>query len=373
MRTQIIVGLMVAAFVGACGNKATAPSSQTSGVGGQGGQLPDAGPADAGEQGGGGATAGGGGGDASADAPPAVTPTGLFVVDHWYLGDTDASDVPDKTAWKHLGLNLDGLSSNPASATHCLAYQDTDPAKIKEDGDDGADNSFGRNLVPLIQSAGIDLSKSINSSVATGWSTLLIRTNLLDLPPGAGAASVQIYDTAVTASPPLFDGGDAFPIDSSALVAGGMEPGDAIATDPQAVLKGDTLTITLPADAALRLNFKSGPYQFGFTAHRVKLVLTMDPTRAHLSAGVVAGVFYTEEVITELDTALGNVDPALCTSGLLPSLGEIVRSAQDILADETNQSGVSCDAISFGLGFRGIAAKLGEIVPVQQPSNPCGG
>src|SRR5262245_16038008 len=98
--------------------------------------------------------------DAGTDALPPATPTGNFALWHIYLGDTDFNDVhvpcqeldPSKNplCWRHIGMNLDGQVSNVASP-HCDPYAGADPAKIKVDGDNGIDNSFGENIVPVVK------------------------------------------------------------------------------------------------------------------------------------------------------------------------------------------------------------------------------
>src|SRR5687768_1943973 len=51
--------------------------------------------------------------------------------------------------WKKVGMNIDGLNSTANSTDVCQPNSGGSPAYAHPDGDDGIDNSFGKNLLPM--------------------------------------------------------------------------------------------------------------------------------------------------------------------------------------------------------------------------------
>lgn len=310
---------------------------------------------------------------------PAIAPTGIFVVNQWHLGDADTKGMLDNCAWMNLGVDLDKLKSDETALDHCQTFGGPiDPTKIMKDGHNGIDNAFGHVLVPYIQQAIPEASKGVSASVQAGWSTLMIRTNLLDLPAGAKTVKARLYVTAPLGSAPFFDGTDFFRIDTDWLLPGSMDPDNAIAQDLQATIDGDRLTISIPDDTAFQLKFKPGEFELSLTAHRVRLILDMDPTHAYVVKGTIAGLFFAEECLVEIKRMLGNANTGFCDwtgfdDGAPGNVIDTLHGAQDILADGTNHAGSQCNAISFGIGFLAASANIGGAQDVDQPpTNPCG-
>jgi hypothetical protein len=69
-----------------------------------------------------------------------------------------------------------------------------------------------------------------------------------------------------------------------------------------------------------------------------------------MAAGTVAGVLPTESLVVAFQSYVGSISPSLC-GGAGAAITQAVGQASDILSDGTNASGVTCDAVSFGLTF----------------------
>jgi hypothetical protein len=94
---------------------------------------------------------------------------------------------------------------------------------------------------------------------------------------------------------------------------------------------------------------------------------------ARATQGVIVGVIATEDLLRELRTVAGLLDPSLCSGPTIESLEQQMRDASDIMTDGTNgDSNQTCDGISFGVGFDAVAGKLaGVAAPLAPPVDPC--
>src|SRR5689334_23254118 len=106
----------------------------------------------------GGAGAGGNAVDQTGRQPP-TPPDGagpgdgagtVFAIRKLYLGDTKRDGTPDPAAgWKDYGFNLDHLISTKDSKNLCKPLAGGAPSAVYPDGNDGIDNSFGKNILPI--------------------------------------------------------------------------------------------------------------------------------------------------------------------------------------------------------------------------------
>ncbi len=313
--------------------------------------------------------------DAAADAPHEADaklgpqPTGHFVVQHVYFGDTDRSDVADTAAWRSFGLDLDGKASTAQSSDTCTPYASANAALVATDGEGGIDNSFGENLMPAIKllSAGFgDFGQQVNANFEAGGSTILFRTNLLD---GAEPWVVREYLTAPHATAPTFDGRDVFAIDESSLAGGSIAIDDARVMDTAATLVGDTLTMHPYDEVLVAGSFGGASIQFH--VHHARVVMKLDATRMHVVEGALGGILRTNEFLADLHGVLGTLNPSFCSGSSWDFIVERVHQSEDILADGTNRAGVPCDAISVGLGFRAVAASYQGLAAVPVAETPC--
>jgi hypothetical protein len=292
--------------------------------------------------------------DGSGPMLPPVTPTGNFALWKVYLGDQGFDDVASPTAWQAFADDIDGKSSDGTSADDCTPTGPaSNPAGV--DGPGGIDNAFGKILVPLINGfTGVNFGDQLNSNIAAGEATLLVRTDLLTN-GGAGTHPVSLYTTTKFVGMPAFDGSDVFEIDQASLSSASID--DAIEKDPSAKLTGDVLTLAPSAPVVISSSYAG--VTFGFPIRKPRLTLQLDANRGRVVAGKITGVLNTDEFIAQLRLVVGAINTSYCSGFAWNGIVSQIQAAQDILDDGTNSGGTACNAISVGMGFKAVAAAYG--------------
>ncbi|MFH2009994.1 MAG: DUF4215 domain-containing protein [bacterium] len=292
-----------------------------------------------------------------------------LAMDGLYLGDTDWQAVSDPNAWELYGANLDGLITTATDTTgHCVAYAGASPAAVFPDGPGGLDNSFGRNVVPLLLGVLPSLSQETNAIIDNGQTTLLLLLEPI-LSPNMTGLYANLYGGAPLSAAPLWNGTDCWPVrredltDPSNITSAVMQFTDStVANDFWE--SGDTTTLTL--------SLKLGSVTLPLTVHEARLELQLAAGYSSGTDGVIAGVIDTEELVELVRDALGATDPGQCTGAAFSALADQLRQASDIMGDGTQDPTATCDAISIGLGFTMAEVRLGEIAPpATPPANPC--
>lgn len=325
-----------------------------------------------------GGTGGSGGSTRPPEAPsgpPAdgTTPT-VLAMDQLLIGDTDADGQPNADAWKSLGYDLDGLQSTPQSTDHCQPITGGSKDAIQSDGNGGIDNSFGRNLLPILTTFQPTTSQRVNQSLTTGEFTILFSLDNLGAATTQAAISSAVFaGTALPldARPPRFDGTDVWPVSSDFVMNADIaQPTVRFANSymvDDAWVSGSS-GVTL--DVALVL---SG---FSLNLHIVNALISMRVNGRGSSAtatdGVIAGVMDTETFVAEMRKVVGAIDPSLCQATYFDSVAQTIRGSSDIMLDGSNgDSTKTCNAISIGLGFAAGSATLGPVVDPPTPVDPC--
>lgn len=314
------------------------------------------------------------GGDPSAGrepqrpSAPATTVTAVhnYALHKLFLGDTDRAGTPNSSAWKKFGYNIDGKVSSSSSTDVCTLASSAAKA-TQADGENGIDNSFGLNIMPIITgTAGADASKRINDSINDGSFTVMVHVTGLD------DTSATQTNTGLKAL--LLAGGK---FDETAkptwTTADNWPVRPEILNSPT-----DPLSTKVRFDDAYRVNgtFVSGgrgQVSLSIAISGVSLdivinqaVLTFDvKSKGKATNGVIAGIIDTEELIKGLQKVAGRISTSLCASSAFDNIAAQIRQASDIMADGSNGPGKSCNGISVGLGFEsdeiGIPQKVGTL------------
>ena len=101
------------------------------------------------------------------------------------VGNADRDGTPNPAnGWQAYGFDLAHRASTAASVDLCQPRDGAATATVYPDGDDGIDNSFGRNVLPILLALAADYGEQVNASIASGHGTMLL--TLHDL--GAGAS-----------------------------------------------------------------------------------------------------------------------------------------------------------------------------------------
>lgn len=292
-------------------------------------------------------------------APSASGPGTVFAVNRLYLGDTDRSGAANPNAWKDYGYDLDGKVSTADSTDLCTPYGNASPKTVYPDGNLGRDNSFGKNLLPIITGLASDASSAINETINEGSFTIIMNLDNL----GDEASQTGVNGTLLVGADlgmaPSFDGSDTWPYFSGFQVD---FPGSYV--NEQTWVSGGTGNLDLSVSIA----------GFSLTLNIANAVITMDLDGGRTGAtnGTIAGVIPVESFLDELSKVAGAFDESLCSGATLESIKEQIRGASDMLADGTSTPGQTCDGISIGLGFDAGTIQLGEAVaPPSEVEDPC--
>jgi hypothetical protein len=166
--------------------------------------------------------AGGGAGGSGEMPATGIGGSVVLAIHRLWLGDATLDDAPSPDAWKTYGFDLDGKTSTEQSADLCQPLKGAKTEDIHPDGEDGIDNSFGKNLVPLF----LDLSPTVfaesNAAIHTGKGpTILFRLQELGTSHGVSEALPGQRDPDMP--PPEWDGSDLWRARSD-----GLEGGDPV-------------------------------------------------------------------------------------------------------------------------------------------------
>jgi hypothetical protein len=85
----------------------------------------------------------------------------------------------------------------------------------------------------------------------------------------------------------------------------------------------------------------------------------------------VAGIVAPADLDAWGQQLAGAIASSLCSGSAFQSIAQQLDQSADILLDGSNRAGVTCDGISLGLGFDAVAVKVGNVVSLPTPSNPC--
>jgi hypothetical protein len=302
----------------------------------------------------------------AADAAPEATvfPGTNFAFRRYYLGDMDRTGTTNPSAWKTFGTDIDGKTTTATSTDVCTLAAGA-PKQAQVDGFGGIDNSWGENVLPLfIALFGSNFSTLYNNAVDAGSFTNMIDvTGLTSSPTQSGPAPGWGFAGANMGFSPTWTVADDWPVYEDWLNDGGLASGSRIAF-PQGSLDGGLWTSNSTTDL---------PFQLGYAGVGITLVVHhasvsfVHATPTTAAGGIVSGILYTQEFLTQLQDAAGWISSSLCSGSAFDSIAQQILQDQDIMHDGTNAPGQACDAISIGLGFDGV-----QIGPVRDVAFPQG-
>jgi hypothetical protein len=270
-----------------------------------------------------------------------------FAVYELLLGDATRNGPESDIAWKTFGYNLDGKVSTARSNDGCKPVAGASP-KVKDDGENGIDNSFGANVVPLITGAQADAPAMVNRTFTNGDFTLLFDvTGLSDeaTQTATGLSGIVLAGGDFGSGQPTFTKADNWPVRPELL----SNPSDAKSST---VRFSDAYVVngTFVARADLKLNIRLGSTEIALDLK--KAIVTFDHAGEKADNGTIAGVVTTEQFITQMRRVVGNLAPSLCGSGG-DQIERTLREASDIMADGTaGDPSQECTGISLGIGFK---------------------
>ncbi len=268
--------------------------------------------------------------------------------------------------WKSIGYNIDGLVSDGSSTDVCQPNAGGSANFAYPDGDDGIDNSFGKNLVPIILSLAPSWPDTVNTYLQEGFFNTMVKVYCLPPAGDASGLTSKVFGGTALGSTPSYDGTDEWPVapeilsdledpESSTLI---LENGTVIG---DAYDSGDPSTIIL----TIPIEFQDEITLIKLTLYEARLTMTLSEDRKSATGGTIGGVLNVEEVIDQLDKVA--FAAGVCSEAQYQTALTIVRQSADILNDGTQDPGSTCNAISFGVSFEMAEVQLG---PVGAPVTP---
>jgi len=269
--------------------------------------------------------------------------------------------------WKKVGYNLDGLVSTGNSTDVCKPPADGSASDAHPDGDNGIDNSFGKNLLPLILTLYPTWPQDVNNGISNGNFTALTKLMCLPAEGDAPVLTTKLFGGTALGSMPKWDGTDMWPVEPGLL---------SDATDPE------SSTILFPESSVVANLFDAGKdgtfilsvpirtpddsTSIKLTLYKAKMQMTLSSDRKTATEGMIGGVLNTEEFVAEVNKVGALLQ--LCGNPLFTNLITKVRQSSDIMADGTQDPTKECDGITMGLGFEMVEAQIGSV----GPANPMG-
>jgi hypothetical protein len=275
---------------------------------------------------GGGTTTPGGGGSGGGSSggpglkPPSPTagaPAGdgtgkTFAVNKLYLGLVKRDGSASTEAWKDFGYDIDGkVSDINSAAQNCKPLENGAPDKVHTDGNNGIDNAFGKNILPIIKGLAPDAEALVNEQIQEGSFSILIDIENLGDAADYSALSAKLYIASDEGEEPgstALDG--TWDLFSEFLNNG--DPEDPKVKFADAYLTADTFVSGTPGQLDLSLSVAG----FSLALNISSAVITMDLDGAHGSAtnGVISGVIPTESLVSELVKVAGAFDEQFCNT-----------------------------------------------------------
>lgn len=307
-------------------------------------------------------------------APPMKAPDGAssvtFAINKLYLGDTNRDGTANKVnGWKAYGYDLDGKISTASSTDVCKPRNNASPKNVYPDGNDGIDNSFGKNILGIILGIAADASTKVNEGITKGTFTIMLDMQKLGADSEYNPILTRLYGGANLMATPKFDGTDAWPVVPELLT----DPKDI--TSAKVVFDKSYLTKnTWVSGSKGTINLNLSVQGFTLQLTIASALVSMDLDESHKTAknGTIAGVLATDTLTTQLKAVAGAFDPSLCSGPTIDSIISQIQQASDIMADGSQDPTKTCDGISIGLGFDAALVKLGAIAPAAMGGgDPC--
>lgn len=300
--------------------------------------------------------------------PVASGPSGTWAVSKLYYGDTDRDGQTSCVAWQTYGLNIDGKTTVAASTDVCTPVPGTS-RQAQVDGQNGIDNSFGANVVPVLATLDLSFSTKGDTGITQGGATMLLSLDHWIAGPSHSPSAGALL-RAAPSSRPRWDGTDVRDVNRASLIG---DSGTAWLSFPDGYVAQGTWvgeppsSASSPLDLELRLgHFASWP----LTVTHVQFAMSLAP-HSGSSPGVLAGVIRTEDMVSWFKATAGAVSMSLCTGSAFASIAMQVEQMSDIMADGTNAPGATCNGISLGLGLDAVPVKTGVVVDVPSLPDSC--
>lgn len=309
-----------------------------------------------------------GGVKAPKDADANVT----YAISKLFLGGTNRDGTSNKsTGWKQYGFNLDSKVSTEGSKDVCKPRPGAVPKNVLPDGNNGIDNSFGHNVLPLILAAASDAETSINDSIKEGSFTIMIDVEHLGADKDYNPLTARLYGGASLGAPAKFDGTDVWPLIPELLNDPTDPKSSKVKFDKSYLVEN---TWVSGSQAPINLALSVSGFTVNLTIGSAIVAFKLSPDHKTATEGTIAGVLETDVLTEELKKVVAGFDSTFCDdNATVDSILTQIRQASDIMKDGSQNPAVECDGISIGLGFNLAQVKLGPVGTPAEQKDPCAG
>jgi hypothetical protein len=335
--------------------------------------------------GGGGTTAAGGTGTPPGDCTPTTcqkpppdpmkgagdgADSNIQAINKLFLGDTDRMGNAKSDAWQNYGFAISGKIYKDAkggAATHCKPQDGAKPADVIVNGTNGVDNSFGKNIWPIVLGLASDAGPKVQDSITQGGFSVVMKVDKL----GAGTDYSGLNATLYASQGTLDAMGATVPpgADWSKYVWHPFDSQKMGVPFASSYVAGNTWVSGSQGDITLTLSFSG--YDLSLAIHKATAAYTLAADHKTSTNGNIGGVLGTEPLVSAVKSIAGKVSSSLCMGTALDGVLQQIRQASDIGADGTQDPSKVCDGISIGLGFETTQSTLGPAAAPTTPKDAC--
>ncbi|MSP26504.1 MAG: hypothetical protein EXR75_15425 [Myxococcales bacterium] len=273
--------------------------------------------------------------------------------------------MPDGTP---VGVDLDQMCScfEDAPST-CAPTKNSLQVKSYCDTAGGRDNAVGR----LLKQASallttIEIDEFYSQQAELGYWGQLVRVSGYNGAADDDQVTVALIGTGQFGiNPPNWDGNDAWPVSSQAFEDDGKGMPDLTKPrylDVAAYVSDHVLVASIP-DTKLELAGQQSRVALQSSGGGIMATLEKSALGWNIKAGVITGRMGDEQVFEMIASYRNNEGEPLCTDDAFYCAAKnAFCDGLDISADGVGNPAQPCNALSFGVGFTAVSAKLGAVV-----------
>jgi hypothetical protein len=304
---------------------------------------------------------------------PASDDVAVFAIRHLWVGDLDpATGQLSAEAWITLGFDIDGKVTSKCSTDVCqLAPGASRTTQI--DGQGGIDNSFGENIMPIIDTFQLSSAPpggaQFQDSISAGRVTNLIAVRGLSSGSTVSPVAASVFVAAPLGETPSWSAADVWPLDPSSLHD--ADAGAPLLEFAQSFVTGGVFVAEPPSGGGEIALGYSGPSLFIVPVRHVQIAMTLSADGMSATSGTISAVIPVDRLVEAARPLLGGVSTSLCSSSAFNSISQQLEQAADILLDGTNDPSQPCDGVSIGLGFDAVRVQAGPVADMLPQPDPC--
>jgi hypothetical protein len=274
----------------------------------------------------------------------------------------------DSGQWKSLGFNIDGLVTDGTSGAGLCQPAAGGSISVHANGNNGIDNSFGANILPLIISLDGTWPTDVNNAIGSGTFTALVELECLPPAGDVPAFTTKLFGGEALGMTPKWDGTDKWPVEPD-LLADPTDPESSTISFPGCSVTGTTFNAGQNATFILTIpvTTQGMSTSLKLTLYAAQMTMTLAADRKSATGGMLGGVLNTSELIDQIKKVGYLLD--LCSA--LPNILTHVEQASDIMVDGTQDPTQTCNGISMGLGFTMQQAQIGVVGPAAPMGMSC--